>query len=421
MMKELNVSKVQGEVTAPPSKSYGHRALIALALSKGKGVVSPVDLSMDIMATLKCLEDLGVDFFIRDKEVHMDARGFGIRRDRVLKPEESGSTLRFFIPITLLFDEVYEFRGSTSLMKRPLTVYEELFQNLDVTLYRDSMESLVVKGKLEPGHFSMRGDVSSQFVSGMLFVLPLLDGDSTLSVTGTLESAGYVEMTLKVMEDFGVFVEKEGNTFFIKGNQTYAARDYEVEGDYSQAAFFMAAAALAGEVRIIGLRHDSLQGDREIVRILGKMGAEVRRVEDGYQVKKSDLIGLDVDICNIPDLTPVLGVLLSLSKGGGRLKNCRRLRYKESNRVESTIELIKSLGGKAELAEDDILIEGSSMLRGGEVDAYYDHRIVMASAVAALRCEGLVTINGYEAVNKSYPDFFRDFSMLTESEETYLL
>lgn len=417
MIKELNAKSVQGEITVPPSKSYAHRALIALALSGGKGVVRPVDLSMDIMATLKCLEDLGVDFFIREKEVHMDARGFGNRRDRVLKPEESGSTLRFFIPITLLFDEVYEFRGSTNLMKRPLTVYEELFQDLDVTLYRDSMESLVVKGKLLPGHFSMRGDVSSQFISGMLFVLPLLDGDSTLTITGNLESAGYVAMTLRVMEDFGVFVEREGNTFFVKGNQAYKARDYEVEGDYSQGAFFMAAAALAGEVDIKGLSHDSVQGDREIVRILEKMGVDALPTENGYKVKKSDLQGIDVEISDIPDLTPVLGVLLALSKGGGKLKNCRRLRYKESNRIESTIELIRSLGGHAELDDEDIVIEGCEMLRGGTVDTYHDHRIVMASAVASLRCKESVKILGYEAVNKSYPEFFGDFSKLTKTEE----
>lgn len=413
MIKELNVTKVHGEVCVPPSKSYAHRALIALALSRGKGVVRPVDLSMDVMATLKCLEDLGVDFFIREKEIHMDARSFGIRRDRVLKPEESGSTLRFFIPITLLFDEVYEFRGSTNLMKRPLTVYEELFQDLDVTLYRDSMESLVVKGKLMPGDFSMRGDVSSQFISGMLFVLPLLPGDSSLTVTGTLESAGYVAMTLKVMEDFGVYVVREGNTFFIKGNQQYTPRDYEVEGDYSQGAFFMAAAALAGELEIHGLTHDSIQGDQEIVRILEKMGADIRRIDGGYHVRKSPLKGIEVEISDIPDLTPVLGLLMALSEGGGRLKNCRRLRYKESNRIESTIEFLRSLGGKAVLEGDDIVVAGQEELQGGVVDAYHDHRIVMASAIASLRCKEPVTILGYEAVNKSYPEFFRDFTEIT--------
>lgn len=417
MIKVLNAKTVQGEITVPPSKSYAHRALIALALSKGKGVVRPVDLSMDIMATLKCLEDLGVDFFIREKEVHMDARGFGNRRDRVLKPEESGSTLRFFIPITLLFDEVYEFRGSTSLMKRPLTVYEELFHELDVTLYRDSMESLVVKGKLAPGHFTMRGDVSSQFISGMLFVLPLLQGDSTLTVTGNLESAGYVAMTLKVMEDFGVYVDREDNTFIIKGNQTYTPRDYEVEGDYSQGAFFMAAAALGGDVYVKGLQHDSIQGDRAIVRILEKMGALIEPQDEGYLVHQSSLKGVDVEISDIPDLTPVLGVLLALSESGGKLNNCRRLRYKESNRIESTIELIRALGGQAELRGDDIVIKGQKLLRGGTVDTYHDHRIVMASAVASLKCAEDVTILGYEAVNKSYPEFFRDFFLLTGADK----
>ena len=190
-----------------------------------------------------------------------------------------------------------------------------------------------------------------------------------------------------------------------------------MEGDFSQGAFFMAAAALAGEVHIKGLSHDSVQGDREIVNILEKMGAEALRTEDGYKVRKSELHGIEVEISDIPDLTPVLGVLLALSKGGGKLKNCRRLRYKESNRIESTIELIRSLGGQAELDGDDIVIEGCEMLRGGTVDTYHDHRIVMASAVASLRCEGPVKILGYEAVNKSYPEFFCDFSALTSGEE----
>lgn len=179
----------------------------------------------------------------------------------------------------------------------------------------------------------------------------------------------------------------------------------------------MAAAALAGEVDIKGLSHDSVQGDREIVRILEKMGVDAHRTENGYKVKKSHLHGIDVEISDIPDLTPVLGVLLALSKGGGKLKNCRRLRYKESNRIESTIELIRSLGGHAELDDEDIVIEGCEMLRGGTVDAYHDHRIVMASAVASLRCKETVKILGYEAVNKSYPEFFSDFSTLTKTEE----
>ncbi|HSL85474.1 MAG TPA: 3-phosphoshikimate 1-carboxyvinyltransferase, partial [Bacteroidales bacterium] len=345
MIKELKFKKVDGDVNIPSSKSYAHRALIALSLSKGKGTVFNVDLSSDIMATLKCLEDLGVDFFIKEKDIFIDATCFGDRRDRVLKPEESGSTLRFFIPITLLFDEVYEIRGSTNLMQRPLTVYEELFKDLDIMIYRDSLESIVLKGKLEPGDFSVRGDVSSQFISGMLIVLPLLSGDSTLTVTGDFQSRSYVDMTVKVMEDFGIDIRRENDTFFVGGNQEYKERDYQVEGDYSQGAYFLAAGVLAGNTRVHGLLHSSIQGDREIIRILERMGAGTSTIEDGYEASKSEIRAIEIDVSETPDLAPILGVLLSLSDGQGKLLNCDRLRYKESDRIRSTVDLVNSLGG----------------------------------------------------------------------------
>ncbi len=412
VIKELNYREAKGSVNIPSSKSYAHRALIALSLSKGKGTVYNVDLSADIMATLKCLEDLGVDFFVKEKDVIIDATCFGQRRDRVLKPDESGSTLRFFIPITLLFDEVYEIRGSTSLLQRPLTVYEEMFKDLDIMIYRDSLESIVLKGKLEPGSFTLRGDISSQFVSGMLFVLPLLNGDSTLTVTGDFQSQSYVEMTVKVMEDFGVSVSREGNTYFVSGNQVYVPRDYAVEGDYSQAAFFFAAGAIAGHTEVTGLNHASIQGDMEILKILEKMGAKVQMTENGYEVERSEIRALDIDISNTPDLAPILGVLLSLSDGTGKLLNCDRLKFKESDRVQSTIELIRSLGGEAREEGDAIVIDGRESLRGGYVHAYNDHRIVMAAAVASLRCTEPVKIEGFEAVKKSYPEFFSDFEKI---------
>jgi 3-phosphoshikimate 1-carboxyvinyltransferase len=414
MIKELHYNEARGTVSSPSSKSYGHRALIALSLSKGKGTVYNVDLSQDIMATLKCLEDLGVDFFIKGKDIFIDATDFGHRRDRVLKPEESGSTLRFFIPITLLFDEVYEFRGKTGLLRRPLTVYEELFKDLDIMIYRDSLESLVVKGKLESGDFSMRGDVSSQFISGLLMVLPLLSGDSSLTVTGDFQSEGYVNMTVKVMKDFGVELYREENTFFVKGNQKYQAMDYMVEGDYSQAAYFMAAGALGGDVTVLELNTASIQGDMEIVSLLRKMGASIDSVENGYQIKKSKLKAIDIDISEIPDLTPILAVLLSLSEGTGRLTNGDRLRYKESDRIKSTVALINSLGGEALEEDSTIIIQGKELLNGGHVYSYNDHRIVMAAAIASLKTKEKVSIEGYEAVNKSYPDFFEDLQSIAK-------
>ena len=409
MIKEINCKKVNGTVRIPASKSYGHRALIALSLSKGKGVLDNFDMSLDIMATLKCLEDLGVDFIFSDRSLSIDATRFGQFRDRTMKPEESGSTLRFFIPITLLFDEVFEFRCKTGLLKRPLTVYEELFKDLDIVLYRDSLESLVVKGRLSSGEFTMRGDVSSQFISGMLLVLPMLEGDSVLKVTGELESEGYVNMTLKVMEDFGIEVTRDGNTFYVRGNQSYLARDYKIEGDYSQGAFMLAAGVLGGDVTVTGLEKNTAQGDADIVRIIRDMGGVIEVTEEGLRARRSDLKAIDIDISQTPDLTPILGVLLSLSRGTGRLLNGKRLRYKESDRIKTTVAMINSLGGDAREDGEDIVIEGKEMLKGGRSFAFNDHRIVMASSVAALRSLDKVYIDGYEAVNKSYPEFFNDF------------
>lgn len=417
MIKAIECRETHGTIRVPSSKSYGHRALIALSLSKGKGVLDNIDMSTDIMATLKCLEDLGVDFIASGKKLSIDATGLGNFRDRMLKPEESGSTLRFFIPITLLYDEVFEFRCKTGLLKRPLTVYEELFKDLDIMLYRDSLESLVVKGKLTSGEYDMRGDVSSQFISGMLMVLPLLDGDSVLRVTGTLQSEGYVQMTLKVMEDFGIHVEHEGNTFHIPGNQSYKERDYTIEGDYSQGAVMLAAGVLGGDVTVEGLRKDTVQGDAAIIGILRDMGADITETDTGYRARKSELTAIEVDISQTPDLTPVLGVLLSVAKGKGKLLNGKRLRYKESDRIKSTVALINDLGGEAHEEGDDIVVVGKERLKGGEAHSHHDHRIAMGIALASLKADSVVLLDGYEAVNKSYPEFFKDFEKICAGTE----
>ncbi len=388
---KLENSILKGEVDAPPSKSAAHRALICSYLAGG-GRVEGIINSADMRATLGALKALK-------------------NGDRVIDCIESGSTLRFIIPIAAALGKNVCFTGSGRLPERPIGEYLSLFESKGVCCKSNGFLPLEISGKLEAGRFELRGDISSQYVTGLLFALPLLNGNSEIVLTTPLQSKPYVDMTVKVLSDFGIEIEERENGYNVKGNQRYIARDYKVEGDWSQAAFFLAAGAICGDVKVKNLNMNSSQGDKRIAEILKCFGADIEIGNDFVRSKKSELKACEIDAKDIPDMVPALSVIASRAKGTTVIKNIQRLRIKESDRVESIVSNLKKAGIKASSTEDSIIIEGSAAF-GAEFSGFNDHRIVMAFSVLSLVAEGTSEISDAESINKSYPTFFDDYNSL---------
>lgn len=401
-------SRLNGRVTPPASKSQAHRALIAAALSGGISTISNLTDSQDIQATRRCLSALGAlveDLGPGTLRVH----GLGNSIPQAgpfptLDCGESGSTLRFLIPVALLVQGEAAFTGRGRLMERPLAPYENLFREKGISWSLENGVLTLDGGRgydrlaLDPGEYFLPGDVSSQFITGLLFVLPLLDGDSSLVLTSPLESQGYVDMTLDVLNKFGVTVEPREDGFHIPGSQKYRARDLAVEADWSQAAFWYAANHLGGRVDVCGLDPASRQGDQEIAAYCRKL-AQPGEVE------------LDVSQC--PDLVPPLAAVAAVRVGTTRLTNAARLRMKESDRLASVTLALRAMGGQVEEHADALTIHGVEQLPGGgTVDCANDHRIAMMAAVCAASAGAPVKLLGAECVRKSYPEFWTHFQSL---------
>ena len=375
--------KLRGAVTPPASKSMAHRAVLAMALAGGTGTLSNLSDSQDIQATKRCVAAL------------KDPRPEG--ELPFLDCGESGSTLRFLIPIALAVAGGGVFTGHGRLMERPQQPYFDIFDEKGI-FYGQTDGVLTVRGTLTPGVYRLPGNVSSQFVTGLLYALPLLPGDSTIEITTPLESGGYVNMTLDMLEKFGISVQnKNYAVFHIPGNQVYQGRDITVEGDWSQAGFWYSANFLDNQVAIQGLNADSTQGDRVVASLYWKLA------------KPGDA---DVDVSGCPDLLPPLAVMAAVRSGTTRFVNAARLRIKESDRLATTAALLNALGGHAEEGPDSLTVRGVPAFSGGTVDGANDHRIVMAAAIAATRSSAPVTILGAEAVRKSYPSFWEDYKQL---------
>ena len=385
---------------------------ICAALSGGVCEVAPVSLSDDIKATIGCIEALGARTSLKDDVLTIDGSDIFKIKTAVLDCFESGSTLRFFIPIAAAGGVKTTFVGRGRLPERPLGVYLQTLPEAGVRCETENNLPLTIDGKLRSGNFDVAGNVSSQFITGLLFALPILKGDSKIILTTELQSEGYVDMTIRCMERFGVYVERTDYGYYIKGSQSYKPQNYRTDGDWSQAAFFMTAGALSGSVTVEGLRTASAQGDKKIAEILGSFGARVSFNKKSITVKKSELKACDIDAAQIPDLVPILAVAASVAKGKTRIYNAERLRAKESDRLRSTADMINSLGGKAEIISDELHIDGVEKLKGGTVNGCNDHRIVMAASVAALRCENEVTITDRESINKSFPNYFEEYEKL---------
>ena len=375
--------KLRGAVTPPASKSMAHRAVLAMALAGGTGTLSNLSDSQDIQATKRCVAALKAP----RPEGELPFLDCG----------ESGSTLRFLIPIALAVAGGGVFTGHGRMMERPQQPYFDIFDEKGI-FYGQTDGVLTVRGTLTPGVYRLPGNVSSQFVTGLLYALPLLPGDSTIEITTPLESGGYVDMTLDMLEKFGISVQnKNYAVFHISGNQVYQGRDITVEGDWSQAGFWYSANFLDNQVAIQGLNADSTQGDRVVASLYWKLA------------KPGDT---DIDVSGCPDLLPPLAVMAAVRSGTTRFVNAARLRIKESDRLATTAALLNALGGHAEEGPDSLTVRGVPAFSGGTVDGANDHRIVMAAAIAATRSSAPVTILGAEAVRKSYPSFWEDYKQL---------
>ncbi len=410
---------LNGKVKIPPSKSLSHRAVIAAGLSNGECSIDNISMSEDILATCEIMEKLGVNIKQFPNKLKICGEGKpqlacdGIENNE-LQCNESGSTLRFLIPIAMLTGEKIIFKGKSKLVQRTLKPYYEIFDkhNIKYTTINSKLP-LTIDGSLKPGIFELRGDVSSQFITGLIYALPLLNGNSTIKITTEMESIGYIDLTLDVLRKFGVKVENNNyREFRIKGNQQYMKRDFRVEGDFSQAAFYLAAGVLGGEVDCIDLNMGSLQGDRVIVDIIKNMGGKITMENGILKASKSDLKGTIIDASQCPDLVPIVAVLGALSDGTTEIINAGRVRIKESDRLKAMATELNKIGAEVIEREDSLIIHGKPGLKGGVVSSWNDHRIAMAMAISSIRCTNELTIEDSGAVKKSYPQFYEDFKSL---------
>ncbi|MDR1616141.1 MAG: 3-phosphoshikimate 1-carboxyvinyltransferase [Syntrophomonadaceae bacterium] len=410
----MNADKIvelfpSGVISAPPSKSMSHRAVICAGAAAGESKIDNVAFSRDIEATISCMENLGCKITRAARSLTIKG-GLKESRAQVLNCGESGTTLRLLMPITSQLRNEISFTGQGRLMRRPLAPYLQVLAQHGV-LSSWSENTLTLKGNLQHGSYELPGDISSQYVSGLLLALPLLRGNSEIQLTTPLQSASYVGLTLDMMEKFGVPVDNHGyEKFAITGGQAYRPAETTIEGDYSQAAFFLVAGALGRECEVRGLNKKSRQGDRKIINILENSGALIETTpEGGLIVHGRNLLPQVVDVSDIPDLVPPLAALFSFCEGTSRIINAARLRMKESDRLQAVTEALNSLGGRVRIEGDSLLINGVPALRGGEMESFNDHRIAMMGAVAAIRSESAVCVKNSNCVGKSYPEFWRDF------------
>lgn len=399
---KIQPSLLKGRVKIPSSKSYSHRMLICAGLAGGKSVIKGISFSKDIEATISAMTALGAEFTVEDDNITV----CGISEpssEAVINCFESGSTLRFIMPIAAALGTASEIHGEGRLPQRPVDIYIRELSEKGIAFNYNNTMPFDFSGKLNSGDFYIEGNVSSQFVTGLLFALPVLDGDSKIIMKSHLESKPYVDMTIACLEMFGIEISETDYGYFIKGNQKYNPHDCVVEGDYSQAAFFFTANALGSNIYLENLVENSVQGDRKITEIIDTMQKNGVDGKPGW---------FNSDCSDIPDLVPILAVLGSFGTEKSFITNAGRLKIKESDRLLAISSALNNIGGKITALDDGLVIEPVPYFEGGTVDSFGDHRIVMCAAVASTRSKNPVIIRGAEAVSKSYPEFFRDFKNL---------
>ncbi len=416
MTVNVNPKMLSGSIAAIPSKSVAHRALICAALSSAPTVIHCPATSKDIEATAQCLAGLGA-------KIEAFPGGYNVKPIKNVPEKafidcgESGSTLRFLLPVIAALGADTTIKMHGRLGERPLSPLDGELKKHGVLIEKLGDDTLHVSGALKPGSYQIAADVSSQFISGLLFALPLLEGGSTLTLTGKIESIGYIKITEQVRSMFGITDEYEGTSYTILGGKRYQTPgDMAVEGDWSNAAFWLVAGAISNSaLTCTGLNFASLQGDSAILNVLQRLNCRTEIRGNSVTVHPAGKITeyIEIDAANIPDLVPIISVALSVLCKKGVIKNAERLRIKESDRLETVHSILSSIGVGISITADGLIINGGKPLSGGAtVDSFGDHRIAMSAAIAATVCENPVTITGAKAVEKSYPHFWEDFAKL---------
>lgn len=407
----ITPNKLKGKVVVPPSKSLSHRAIIAASLANGKSKISNIIYSDDINATIDAMTSLGAS--IEKYEDYLIINGSHPKRiTNTINANESGSTIRFMIPIALTVDAPITFEGRNNLVNRPLDVFTSIFDEFGIKYERgEKYLPLTVYNGLKPGVYRVRGDISSQFITGLLYALPLLNGDSKIEITTKLESKGYIDLTMDVLKKFGIIINTlDYKTFDIKGNQEYKPLDYTVEGDYSQVAFWAVANTLGAELDILCMNENSYQGDKKIIDDINSFGGKVYFKDGKFISESSNTHSATIDFANSPDLGPIETVLAALSSGHSTFTSIERLRIKECDRVSAMVMELSKLGANIYDLKDTMEIDGVREFNGDlNLDSHNDHRIVMALAIASIKCMSPIKIYNAGAIKKSYPHFFKAF------------
>lgn len=408
----IEPGRLAGTAAVPPSKSAAHRAVVCATLAAGTSHIGNVEFSQDILATLGAAQQLGAKVERGEHELTITGRGNADGFATITRPvfcNESGSTLRFILPLFSLTAQKVRFTGAGRLMQRPQEIYAQLFERQGLR-FEQNEQGITIFGRLCPGTFTLPGNVSSQFISGLLFALPLLDGDSTLHLIPPVESRSYIDMTRAVQAAFGVTSRwLDETTLALPGRQHYRPCDYDVEGDYSQAAFPAVLGAVCGGVTVTGLSPDTLQGDAVILNILHRCGAQFTREGDTVTFAKAPLHGVDIDLADCPDLGPVLMVLGLLCEGTTVIRNAERLRLKESDRIAAMEAELRACGGVLESEGGTITVHGCAEhlhAPEGILHGHNDHRVVMSLAVLSAAAGLPLTVDDAEAIQKSWPNFF---------------
>ena len=407
--------RLSGTINAIASKSHAHRLLICASLSDGPTDLICSETSADIEATIRCVSGLGTSVTRQADTYHVIPADLNnVLTGTSLDCGESGSTLRFMLPVVCALGAGSSFIAHGRLPQRPLSpLYEELCSH-GCTLSKQGDVPFNCAGKLKSGHYTLSADVSSQYISGLLFALPLLEGDSFLELTGTVESRPYIDMTLDALRTFGITVNEGSHGFMIPGSQRYSSPGrVVVEGDWSNAAFWLCAGAVGGgPVTVTNLNMDSMQGDKSCVRMLEKFGADIVYSDNTVTVSGGSLHAIEFDAKDTPDLVPIFALVAAAAQGTTVFTNAQRLRIKESDRLKTVHDMLSSLGADIAETSDGLIVSGGAQLHAASVDSFNDHRIAMTAAVAAQICSGGIEIKCAQAVAKSYPDFYRHYEKL---------